>query len=310
MSRYNKNPFDDDEEGGFGGSSSRGRSGYRTAGGMGPTSRGREDKSSSYQQRGKAYDDDYGSSSRNSSRGRQDYSSRGSVGLGEPAGRGREGQYSSYQSGRGYYGHDYGSGYGSEEPPMTEAEHQERKQAAVRRMEDSSFNSLRTLNDCVRMGVDTTEELERQAESLDRVERRLDEVHVGLDKGERNLRKIKSPFGGVMNYFSKRKPINEVTDPKGFKPSSQSDGKKVSGSRQQVQKQAPQPVYKSTGSEIVDKNLDQMGRALDDLMGIGELIGEQLDDSDKQIDRVAYKMERDDIKMKKLNQGIKKELYK
>lgn len=308
MSRYgNRNAFDDDDEtGGFGrGSSNSSRSG-------GDGYRG------SSQQRGRIEDDFGGGSRGGYSRGYggsgSDYggSSKGSVGLG------REGQSSSYQYGRGGYSDSgYGHGYSDEPPPMTDAEFQARKQEAVRKMEDSSFNSLRTLHDCVRMGTETTEELERQAESLDRVETRLDEVHVGLDKGERNLRKIKSPFGGMMNYFSKKKTVNEVTDPKGFKPSQQSsDSKKSSssssrgGGKQQAQAQVPQQTYKSTGSKVVDKNLDLMGKALDDLMGIGELIGEQLDDSDRQIDRITYKMDRDHVKMEKLNKGIKKELYK
>lgn len=309
MSRYgSRNPFDDDDDaGGFGaGSSTSSRSG---GGGY----RG------SSQQRGRVEDDFGGGSRSGYSRGYggrgPDYgnSSKGSVGLG------REGQSSSYQYGGrgGYSDSGYGHGYSDEPPPMTDAEFQSRKQEAIRRMEDSSFNSLRTLHDCVRMGTETTEELDRQAEALDRVETRLDEIHVGLDKGERNLRKIKSPFGGMMNYFSKRKPVSEVTDPKGFKPSQQSsDSKKSSsasgkgGGKQQAQAQVPQQSYKSTGSEVVDRNLDMMGKALDDLMGVGELIGEQLDDSDRQIDRITYKMDRDQIKMEKLNKGIKKELYK
>lgn len=310
MSRYsgNRNPFDDDDEvGGFGGgsqSSSRsGGGGYRGGG---------QNSYSSSQQRGRVEDDFGGSSRGNYSRG------YGGSGLDYGSSKGREGQSSSYQYSRGDYNDSgYGHGYSDEPPPMTDAEFQAKKQEAIHRMEDSSFRSLRTLHDCVRMGTETTEELDRQAEALDRVETKLDQIHVGLDKGERNLRKIKSPFGGMMNYFSKKKSVSEVTDPKGFKPSQQQSGSKKSGSaggkgggKQQAQAQVPQQTYKSTGSEVVDKNLDMMGRALDDLMGLGELIGEQLDDSNVQIERITYKTDRDDIKMKKLNQGIKKELNK
>ena len=333
MSRYSgkRNPFDDDDDeaGGFGGGSSSssrsgGRDGYR---GGGQSS----SYSSSQQQRGGGrIEDDFGGSSRGSSYSRgyggggMDYgnSSKGSVGLGVG---GREGQSSSYQysergGGGGYSDSGYGrGGYSDEPPPMTDAEFQVRKQQAISRMEDSSFKSLRTLHDCVRMGTETTEELDRQAEALDRVETRLDEIHVGLDKGERNLRKIKSPFGGMMNYFSKKKSVSEVTDPKGYKPSS--DSKKSgsgafsgkgggAGGKQQAQAQLPQQTYKSTGSKVVDENLDLMGKALDDLMGIGELIGEQLDDSDRQVDRITYKMDRDHVKLDKLNKGVKKELNK
>ena len=307
MSRYggNRNPFDDDDEaGGFGGGSS---SSSRSGGGGGYRGGGQGSYSSS-QQRGRV-EDDFGGSSRGSyNRG------YGGSGLDYGSSKGREGQSSSYQySGGDYNDSGYGRGYSDEPPPMTDAEFQAKKQEVIHRMEDSSFRSLRSLHDCVRMGTETTEELDRQAEALDRVETKLDQIHVGLDKGERNLRKIKSPFGGMMNYFSKKKSVNEVTDPKGFKPSQQpSSNKKSSGTggKQQAQAQLPQQTYKSSGSEVVDKNLDLMGKALDDLMGIGELIGEQLDDSTVQIERITYKTDRDDTKMKKLNQGIRKELNK
>ena len=176
---------------------------------------------------------------------------------------------------------------------------------ANRRMENSSANSLRVLNETMRMGNETVEELERQAESLDRTERRLDEMHVDLDKGERNLRKIKSVFGGISNYFSSRKTVEEVTNPKGFKYTPPKPTSVKSKPPQSKQKQAPLP---GTGNKKVDRNLDEIEKALDQLKGIGELMGEQLDDSDAQISRVAYKLERNDIKVKKLNRDIKEEL--
>lgn len=190
-------------------------------------------------------------------------------------------------------------------------EHEARLMMANQRMEESSANSLRALNEAMRMGVDTTEELERQAESLDRTERRLDEMHVELDKGEKNMRRIKSPFGGIGNYFSRRKTVEEVTDPKALrsqpKKGSSSTAKSKSSSKKSQQKEAPAP---GTGNTVVDKNLDEMEKALFQLRGIGEVIGTQLDDSEQQLDRVKYKIDRDHVKMDKLNRDIKKELYK
>lgn len=185
-----------------------------------------------------------------------------------------------------------------------------RKQMAVRRMEESSANSLRTLNETYRMGVDTTVELDNQAESLDRVERRLDEIHVDLEKGKRNLRLIKSPFGGIANYFSKRKSVKEVTDPKDFKPqpSSTRSSKSTRSSAKHPSDSSQLKQFQSTGSEVVDSNLDEMSKQLDRLMGVGELIGTQLDDSEVQIDRVKYKMDRDEGGIQALNRDIKRQL--
>ena len=158
------------------------------------------------------------------------------------------------------------------------------------------------------MGADTAEELERQTEALDRTERRLDEMHVDLDKSKQHMRQIKSVFGGIGNYFARRKKINEVTDPKmpkGRGSSGSSDQHKSSASA------APPPSMaglKSTGNQVVDKNCVEMSKALHQLRGMGELIGEQLDDSSAQVDRLNYKMDRNDMKLKAVNKDIKRQL--
>lgn len=268
--RGGNNPFDDDDDGGFGGGSRDARRGGNDGFGGG------------------------GGAARGSDRG---------------FGGGARGGYGSGGRDDVYGGGGYGGGYNSrpsERDPVDDYE--SRYVMANKRMEESSASSLRTLNETMKMGIDTTEELERQAESLDRTERRLDEMHVDLDKGERNLRKIKSPFGGITNYFSRRKTVDEVTDPKGFKPT-QTKG---------AAKSKPGPANKkqqsyadaSTGNTVVDDNLEEMGKALFQLKGIGEVMGTQLDDSEQQIDRVKYKIDRDHVKMDKLNKGIKRELYK
>lgn len=196
------------------------------------------------------------------------------------------------------YDHDY-RGRG-----MTEGDEYDRRiQAAHRRMEESSANSLRSLNECIDMGIDTTEELERQAEVLDQVERRLDEMDVDLEKSKKNMRVIRSPFGGIANYFARRKPVSEITDPK--VPSSQTRSKGFS-SKPQPPPQAKQ--YASTDNSIVDSNLDEMEKALHTLKGIGELINYQLDDSDAQISRVGVKVHRENAKLGKITSDIKREL--
>ena len=274
-----RNPFDDD----LPSFSSAGRydSSSRDA-----SSSGRYDSSSRdpYRSTGR-YDsssrDPYRSTGRYDSSSRDPYSSTG------------------HYDSRGYDEED-GRGYG-----LPEDDYDMRIQAAYRRMEQSSGNSLRTLNETVRMGVETTEELERQAETLDRVETRLDEMDADLDKSKRHMRNIRSPFGGISNYFAKRKPVSEITDPKVPKSSSsQSSGRSEKSGRQQQQSKS----YDSTGNQVVDRNLEEMERALHQLKGIGELINDQLDDSDSQITRIGVKMDRDHGKMKGLNAEIRREL--
>ena len=173
-------------------------------------------------------------------------------------------------------------------------------------MEEASSQSLRTLNDCLHMGSDTAEELERQAESLDRTERCLDEMHVELDQSKKHMRQIKSPFGGIGNYFARRKKVEEVTDPKLPKGSSQGSQKSQSSASS-----APPPSMnelQGTGNVTVDRNCTEMSKALYQLKGMGELIGEQLNDSSAQIDRIQYKVERTDTKIKGVNKDIRRQL--
>lgn len=183
-----------------------------------------------------------------------------------------------------------------------------RKQLAIRRMEESSASSLRSLNETYQMGVNTAVELDSQADTLDRVERRLDEMHVDLDKGKRNMRLIKSPFGGIANYFSKRSSVKDVTDPKGYeqRPSKSSAPPKETVKKRPDSTQLQQ--YESTGSTVVDENLDEMSKQLDRLMGVGHLIGASLDDSEDQIDRVRYKVDRNKTKVEAISKDIKTQL--
>ena len=175
-------------------------------------------------------------------------------------------------------------------------------------MEDASAHSLRTLNECLHIGSDTAVELDKQAEALDRTERRLDEMHVDLDQSKKHLRQIKSPFGGIANYFSRKKKVDEVTDPKLPKEVAQSQTRRSSAKGSG--KVAPPSLsgLPSTGNTTVDRNCDEMSKALHQLRGMGELIGEQLDDSSAQIDRIQYKVDRTDVKIKGVNKDIRRQL--
>ena len=210
---------------------------------------------------------------------------------------------------------DYGGGRGGysadrELDARREAdEYQYRKQLANRRMEETSAQSLRSLHECLQMGSDTAEELERQAESLDRTERRLDEMHVDLDQSKAHMRQIKSPFGGVANYFARRKKLKEVTDPKMPKGSSSQTASSRQDGHDSASAAPPSVAgMKSTGNRVVDKNCEEMSKALHHLKGMGELIGEQLTDSSGQVDRLNYKMDRTDVKLKGVNKDIRRQL--
>lgn len=212
--------------------------------------------------------------------------------------------------GGGQYRDDVRTGYSADRELDRDREvdeYRHRVQVANRRMEETSGQSLRTLNECLHMGADTAEELEVQAESLDRTEKRLDEMHVNLDQSKRHMRHIKSPFGGIANYFARKKKLDDTTDPKMQKGSTRGSSQSSSASGGPV---APPSMngLKSTGNQVVDRNCDEMSKALHQLRGVGELIGQQLDDSSDQIERVNYKMERTDVKIKGVNRDIRRQL--
>ena len=104
----------------------------------------------------------------------------------------------SYNYGR-YY--DRGMrGRGERRSPQDE-ELDQRLLDANRRMEDSSSRCVQILNETIKKATDISEELELQAESLDR-KYNLD---TNLESSRRNLREVKSMFGSMVNHFTKPK---------------------------------------------------------------------------------------------------------
>ena len=170
-----------------------------------------------------------------------------------------------------------------------------RMKLANRRMEESSASSLQTLRDTVDLGQDISTELDRQAEALDRTERQLDEMQLNSDQSKRHMRNNKSPFGGVTSYFSRRKKPSDITDPNPPKGVAQAQAQAVKSGSSKGFDSLPPPSMaslKGTGNRVVDDNVDEMGKAVHQLKDIGELIGEQLDDSNAQLERIKDKVDR------------------
>ena len=197
------------------------------------------------------------------------------------------------------------SGYNRGQQSERDEQLRYRMMEANRRMEDSSFQCVRVLNETMSMATDTTEELEQQSESLDRTEQRLDEMEVDLEASKRNMREVKSVFGSLVNRFSKPKLSN---DPAPSKTSSTSSKRSSGPTSQKKQQQVKQPNESSTGNDVVDRNLDELERGLKQLEGQAFLIGHQLDESNNQIDRVRVKMDRNDVRMRNITKEAKRQL--
>ena len=208
---------------------------------------------------------------------------------------------SGYDRSRGY--HD-GQSYSRGRYNGGDDELKYRMMEANRRMEDTSHQCVRVLHETMQMAGDTSEELERQAESLDRTEQRLDEMEVDLESSRRNMREVKSVFGSLVNSFSKPK-LSKDPPPK---KTSSSSSKARSAKGGQKQQQQVQVEKKSTGNDVVDRNLDFLEIGLRQLEGQAHLIGHQLDESSDQIDRVKTKMDRNDVRMRSITRDAKRQL--
>lgn len=199
-----------------------------------------------------------------------------------------------------------------------ELTHEQRMALANRNREDSSAQCVRLLYETMDMGDQTSAELYRQAESLDRTEAHLDKMDVDLEQSRRNMREVKSVFGSFVNNLTKPKFTKSKTPKTSSPPAPVEKSGKGSGARRgggggggggkKGQAQVQEQRNESTGNATVDRNLDELERGLRMLEGQAYLIGSQLDESNAQIDRIQVKMEDRDIRVKKMTRDIKGEL--
>jgi len=76
---------------------------------------------------------------------------------------------------------------------------------------DLSKQVLRDALEARQMGADTLNELGRQAETIDRIERNVENVHASMDRGERHIRGIESVGGSLKNFFTSDKDVGNRT---------------------------------------------------------------------------------------------------
>ena len=174
----------------------------------------------------------------------------------------------------------------------------EREAIALKKMEESSARSLRTLQDTERLGVATNEELVRQSEGLDKIEERLDVMDARLSRGKQNVKELKSPLGKLGS--SSRKAA--AKKPSSTSPASPSIKTKLDTPIK------PLHQYPSTGSSTVDDNLDRMSDMLTNLEGIGRDQSAMLDQHNAQLERIQVKAERNHDAFASVNTELRKQL--
>ena len=169
-------------------------------------------------------------------------------------------------------------------------------------------------NESLETAIDTTKELHRQQESLDRSNRMLDRMDEDLTQSKRAMRIISSPFGGIANYFARdRKKKNKAAEAQKTgqatsKPSSSSSQQSSSSWQHQQQSMARSRPYESSGNTVVDDNLDDVERCLAQMKRVGLEIGNQLDHSIATIDELDRKVVDRDGQIIDLNRKIGKKI--
>ncbi|XP_065890876.1 synaptosomal-associated protein 29-like [Dysidea avara] len=174
-----------------------------------------------------------------------------------------------------------------------------------REMEDISRQCARLVNESLETATETSRELHRQQESLDRSNRLLDRMDDDLTQSKRSMRVINSPFGGLRNYFARD---NKKGKQKGANPPSSKSTRSDERYHQSSSSGSSLSQYPSTGNEVVDDNLDEVARGLADMKRVGLEIGHQLDHSMVTIDGLHSKVTDRDDKLIHLNKKIGKKI--
>ena len=134
----------------------------------------------------------------------------------------------------------------------------------------------------------------------------LDKMDDDLKQSKRAMRVISSPFGGIVNYFSRdgKKKEKTATDQRGqvANKAAHRSGDGQSSSWQGQRSSNRQ--YESSGNTVVDDNLDQVEQALAQMKRVGLEIGNQLDHSIVTIDELNSKVTDRDDRLVDLNRKI------
>jgi len=160
------------------------------------------------------------------------------------------------------------------------------------------------VNESLETATETSRELHRQQESLDRTNRLLDRMEDDLTQSKRSMRVINSVFGGVANYFARDKKNKTSANP----PSSSKETRSGGTYHQSSSSGTSLSQYPSSGNEVVDDNLDEVARGLAEMKRVGLEIGHQLDHSMVTINELDTKVTDRDQKLTHLNKKIGKKI--
>ncbi|XP_074641544.1 synaptosomal-associated protein 29-like [Tubulanus polymorphus] len=210
-----------------------------------------------------------------------------------------------------------------------------RRDALLQKIKDSEESQLASqqrslvhLYESEQMGIATAEELVRQGEQLDNIEGKATEINESMKTTQRHINSIKSVFGGLKNWFSKKETNSPPPEPVRKKTSRLNDvvendyNEKESGVHPAIRLREEDTVDSPYGArqadsvksksneEQFDENLGLMSSTLSRLKNMGMAFNDELESQNDQIERINIAVDRADGSVNRQTKQIHHILYK
>ncbi|KAL7676401.1 hypothetical protein ACOME3_002655 [Neoechinorhynchus agilis] len=199
-------------------------------------------------------------------------------------------------------------------------------------MLDSTRRALNMLAESEDVGVESAKELILQGEALERIDKKLGHIDTGLSATQKNISKLKSPFGAFgAKVFGSTKSIFGTSSKNKLTPSKSNDSNlskylnasagNVDVNRSSAMAAASVPggdnhgnAFRSlTGSDRekeVEQNLNDMSSYLSRLKGLATNMGEEIDRQNSVISNIKNSSEMVESRMTGQRAALQKLLKK
>lgn len=234
-------------------------------------------------------------------------------------------------------------------------DYQQRRQQLLeerRRIEErtlqSSKMSLGLVYESEKIGLSTAEDLVKQGEKLQNVDRNLDSMNSTMKVTQKHLTSMKSLFGGIKNYFSKTPDTHTIPSsqsvpgsigikPNGYKSSltetigqvsSELDSRSADNhpalvrrglgsnpfdEEDEMEKNGPKSGYAARSRQVdqqLDNNLGELDLGLNRLKNLALGLGNEIESQNEMIERITTKAERAEDTIGHQNRQMKQILKK
>jgi uncharacterized coiled-coil protein SlyX len=187
-------------------------------------------------------------------------------------------------------------------------------QQQIGAVENSSLESTRRalllINESREVGTKTAEELASQGEKLNKIEEHMDKLNVDLTETQKNLNRMKSVFGGIINKFTFGKKKDASSSNKNSKVADQTSPRSsVSSTNGEVCSEARTGFAVITGSDReqeLNSNLEELSLGLKGLADLARGMQREIDRQDPILGRLNDKSEATKSRIDDQNAQMKK----